>query len=214
MPAPPPIRTLTDLAERVGDIPFDRIRLDPRPGTATEQDLIDIMRRDGVPCELIDGVVVEKAVGFSEGVLAAELAAFLHTFVRPRKLGVVGGADTMMRLRIGLVRYPDVCFVSWATLGGRMPKVAIPNVAPDLAVEVLSASNTLEEMKRKRHHFFTAGTRLMWIVDPVKRTVTVYTDPTRGKLLKESATLTGGTVLRGFSLPLRDLFAVLDGPDA
>ena len=95
---------------------------------------------------------------------------------RTHDLGQVVGADAMMRLFPGLVRLPDAAFISW----GRYPRKKrrrgeIPTVAPDLVVEVLSKGNTPKEMARKLREYFKAGVRLVWYVDPSKRTVTVYT---------------------------------------
>jgi Uma2 family endonuclease len=75
---------------------------------------------------------------------------------------------------------------------------------------VLSESNTEAEMTRKRQEYFSAGVRLVWMVDPDARTVTVYTAPDQSIVLGEADTLTGDPVLPGFTLPLRDLFAELD----
>ena len=117
----------------------------------------------------------------------------------------------MMRLFPGLVRVPDVAFASWARFPeGRVPTAPIPSLAPDLAIEVLSDSNTPREMRRKRGEYFTSGVRLVWLVDPEPRTVSVYTAPEEVSELGEDDTLDGGDVLPGFSLPLRDLFAELD----
>jgi hypothetical protein len=82
-------------------------------------------------------------------------------------------------------------------------------LVPDLAVEVLSPSNTEAEMARKRQEYFAAGVRLVWMVDPDARTVTVYTAPDQSTVLGEVDTLSGDPVLPGFTLPLRDLFAEL-----
>jgi Uma2 family endonuclease len=104
-----------------------------------------------------------------------------------------------------------VAFVSWDRLPNRqLPREPIPGIFPDLAVEVLSSSNTAQEMARKCRDYFAAGTQLVWEVDPVQRTVTVYTAPDRFTVLREQDTLDGGTVLPGFTLPLRQLFAELD----
>ena len=81
---------------------------------------------------------------------------------------------------------------------------------PDLAVEVLSESNTAEEMARKLREYFAAGVRLVWMIDPRDRTATVFTGPELSRMLDETHTLDGGDVLPGFQLPLRDLFAELD----
>jgi Uma2 family endonuclease len=214
----PPVLTLTiaaetvaDLLAHLGDIPPARIRLHPPPGTATEQDVLDIQARTDRLCELVDGVLVEKAMGFRESFLAIALSAILWSFVRPRRLGVVTGEAGMVRLASGLVRIPDVAFVSWERLPGRrIPREPIPHLAPDLAVEVLSPGNTPAEMARKRQEYFAAGVRLVWIVDPVARTVAVYTAPEQGSVWQEGQTLAGEPVLPGFTLPLRELFAELD----
>jgi Uma2 family endonuclease len=135
----------------------------------------------------------------------------LSAFVVPRNLGSVSGADGTLRLFPGLVRIPDVAFIAWDRVpGGTIPEEPIPDLVPDLAIEVLSASNTPGEMARKRREYFAAGIRLAWMVEPQTRTVTVFTGPDQSRTLNESQTLDGGEVLPGFALPLRDLFAELD----
>ena len=117
----------------------------------------------------------------------------------------------MMRLFPGLVRIPDVAYASWDRLpGGRRSDAAIPDLVPDLAIEVLSQSNTKAEMKLKRQEYFSAGVRLVWLVEPKTRTVDVYTSKSRFKRLTEADVLDGGAVLPGFRLSVRDLFAELD----
>ena len=82
----------------------------------------------------------------------------------------------MMRLAPGLVRIPDVSFVSWDRFPDRrVTREPVPAIAPDLAVEVLSESNTKAEMDRKLREYFAAGARLVWYLDPEDRTVRVYT---------------------------------------
>lgn len=204
----PEIPTLADLLSRLGGIPPERVRFYPLPGTATEADVVEIEARENRLCELVDGVLVEKPMGYRESVLATWIATFLNNFVMPRKLGLVSGADGMMRLFPGLVRIPDVAFVSWARLpGGRVPSEPIPQLVPDLAVEVLSEGNTKAEMKRKRGEYFEAGVRLVWLIDPQTRTAAVFTGPEQFSTLNEDAALDGGAVLPGFVLPLRELFA-------
>jgi Uma2 family endonuclease len=83
-------------------------------------------------------------------------------------------------------------------------------VVPDLAVEVVNEGNTAGEMARKRHEYFATGVQLVWLVDPRTRTVEVYTAPDQLTLLHEEQTLDGSTVLPGFTLSLRELFAELD----
>lgn len=197
--------TMAELLDQLGDIPPSRVLLRPVPGTATEQDVIDIRARGSRLCELIDGVLVEKSMGLEESGYAALMVYYLIDFLMRNRLGRAYGADGTMRLFPGLVRIPDASFVSW----GRHPGKAagpIPDLAPDLAVEILSKSNTKREMDRKLREYFEAGVRLVWYVDPKKRTARVYTAPNRSTLLREDDHLDGGDVLPGFRLRLRDWF--------
>ncbi len=205
------IDTLAKLVERLGGVPLERIRFRPYPGTATEEDVIRIEAQENRLCELVEGVLVEKPMGFRESLLAVAIAQCLREFVTPRNLGLVTGEGGMMRLFAGLVRIPDVAFISWARLPGReVPDAPIPRLAPDLAVEVLSRSNTPSEMRGKREEYFEAGVALVWMVDPEERRVTVFTSPEDSVTYGSSDVLDGGTVLPGFLLALHDLFAELD----
>jgi Uma2 family endonuclease len=106
-----------------------------------------------------------------------------------------------------LVRIPDLSFVRWEKLPNHaIPREPIPDLAPDLAVEVLSKSNTSGEMKRKLREYFEAGVVLVWFVDPVKRTVEVFTAPKQSEVLTEADTLDGGDVLPGLALPVKRVF--------
>jgi Uma2 family endonuclease len=207
---PPASLTTADLVARVGDIPLCRIVFDPLP--ATEQDLLDLHAKTDRLFELVDGILVEKAMGFPEAFLAVVLVRWLGNWVVPRNLGAVVGADGMMRLAPGLVRIPDVSFLRWDRFPNRQVQVnvPIPDLVPDLAVEIFSPSNTQDEIERKRGEYFRRGTQLVWIIDPRVRTVEVFTAPAISTLLHEADTLDGGTVLPGFTLPLRDLFLELD----
>lgn len=212
-PTSPPLDNLAELLEQLGNIPLDRIRMQPPPGMATEADVLAALEapRKRI-CELIDGVLVEKAMGYTESVLATYLIELLNAFVRPRNLGLVTSPDGTVRLWAGRVRIPDVAFFSWDRLPGRQrPREPIPTLAPDLAVEVLSRSNTAQEMRRKRQDYFSAGVRLVWELDPEARAIHVYTtvEPADA-VLTEGDTLDGGPVLPGFAIPVRELMAELD----
>ena len=211
---PKTTRTFVDLHEDLGGIPLHRILIRPDLGGATEADVIELHDREGRLCELIDGVLVEKTLGIRESLLAIALAAVLRNFVAPRRLGIVTGADGAIRLNPGQVRIPDVSFFSGGRLpGGVVPKEPIPDLAPDLAIEVLSDSNTKAEMLRKRRDYFDAGVLLVWEVDPATRTVQIFEAPEQSTTLAIDDTLDGGAVLPGFVLPLRQLFEDLDYRD-
>jgi len=208
---PETLLTIRDLLEHLGGIAPDRVRLRPLPGTATEADLIEANARKESIYELVEGTLVEKGMSYVESMLGLALAGFLRAFVIPRNLGIITGGDGMMRLFPGLVREPDVAFASWDRIPGRrVPTDPIAGFAPDLAVEVLSPSNTDAEMARKRREYFGAGVQLVWEVDPRARTVTVYETLEHSTVLDTSMILDGGTVLPGFALPLGELFGELD----
>jgi Uma2 family endonuclease len=208
---PAHLRTIDDLLHELGDVPASRVRVSPSPGHATVQDVLDVHARERRLCELVDGTLVEKAMGYKESMVALALAAALREFVVARNLGLVTGEAGMMRILAGLVRIPDLAFVSWGRLaGGRVPSDPVPALAPDLAVEVLSAGNTPREMERKRGEYFRAGVRLVWMIDIDARTVDVYTAPEDPTTLAGGQSLDGWDVLPGFTFPLRDLFADLD----
>jgi len=205
----PPTWNFAELIEHLGRIPPERIRVYPAPGTATEKDVIDIQAHEDRLYELVDGVLVEKAMGFRESFLAVVIIQALANFVRRDDLGIVTGADGTIRLARGLVRIPDCAFFAWERFPGKaIPDEPIPNLAPDLAVEVLSESNTKGEMERKLKEYFFAGVLLVWLVDPKKQVVDTYTAPDQVVRVEKGQSLDGGAVLPGFTLALRDLFAL------
>jgi Uma2 family endonuclease len=203
--------TMQELIEQLGNIPLNRIRMDPPPGLAVEADVLEAERKYNRLCELVDGVLVEKAMGYKESMLAMILGQILLNFVKPRDLGVVTGADGPVKLFPGLVRIPDVAFASWDRFpDGKVPREPIPLLAPDLVIEVLSESNTPAEMERKRGEYFSAGVRLIWEVEPETRSVSVFAPDGTVTRLENSATLHGGDVLPGFTVNLVELFGELD----
>jgi hypothetical protein len=101
------IVTLADLLEQLGGIAPARVRFRPVPGAATEEDMIAIHDREGRLYELVDGVLVEKAMGLRESYLAIVLSTILWNFVQLRNVGLVTGEAGMMRLMAGLVRIPE-----------------------------------------------------------------------------------------------------------
>jgi Uma2 family endonuclease len=112
----------------------------------------------------------------------------------------------MMRIAPSLVRIPHLSFITWDQLPGReSPREPIPDLAPNLAVEVLSEGNTKAEMARKVREFFEAGVVLVWLIDPKKRTARVFSTGEKSVLLRADQELEGGDVLPGFVLRLSDL---------
>lgn len=202
--------SFADILMDLGNIPASRVRTEPRPGTATIDDLLRA-NSQGEMYELVDGVLVEKAMGWRESVIAMALGSIIREFVPTRNLGVVSGPDGFIKILRTQVRGPDLAFVSWDRLpNGKMPTERVPELVPDLAIEVLSEGNTYAEMARKRREYFHAGVRQVWMIDIEERTVAVYSDITQHELFDESQSLSGADILPGLEVSLNDLFAELD----
>ena len=197
-----------ELLKALGNIPAKRICLNPPPGTATERDLL---RKHGRPVklyELVDGTLVEKCMGHKESFLAMELGAMLWTFLQQHDLGYCTTADDLVRVNSKRVRGPDLTFVSWKTRPEKViPQEQISTQVPDLAVEILSPSNTRKEMQIKLKDYFAGGVKLVWIIDPKTRTAEVFTASDVKTAIPADGTIDGGDVLPGFQLPLAKLFA-------
>jgi Uma2 family endonuclease len=201
-------QTMAEILERLGGIDPARVRLHPFP--ATPEDVARIEAREHRLFELVDGYLVEKIMGYQEAWIASMLIHALQNFVLPLDLGAVTSAEGMFRFPENLVRMPDVAFANWKRFPTKeIPDEPVPCIGPDLAVEVLSQGNTPGEMSRKLREYFKAGVRLVWFIDPLAKTVTVYTSPNRSKVIQCGGTLEGGKVLPGFALPIENLFTKL-----
>jgi Uma2 family endonuclease len=199
--------TVADLHRRFGPIPFRRIRQNPPPGSGTVNDVIRLNDHEDRLYELVDGILVEKTVGLEESWLAVRLNSMMSRHVEAENSGLVTGADGMYLLATGLVRIPDGAFISWDRIpGGEVPEQPIPNLVPDLVLEIISRSNTRKEMDEKLKEYFEKGVRLVWFVRPRSRVVDVYTRAEEFTRLGASAILDGGDVLPGFSVLVGDLF--------
>jgi Uma2 family endonuclease len=206
--APPRIEydTVAQLLQRL-EIPPERIRLSPKPGTATIEDALACRNQINRLCELIDGVLVEKPVGWYESRLALIFGVIIETYLEINDLAFTFGEGGMIWVDPKQMRMPDVSVVLWEHFPGRiLPQGQVLDLVPDWAIEILSPSNTKREMERKRREYFQGGAKLVWQVDPIQRTVDVYTSVDQFTRFNEDATPTSAPVLPGFSLSLRDWF--------
>jgi Uma2 family endonuclease len=199
-------RTVADLVQSLGDIAPERIRMIPTPGTATEDDLLQDRG-----CELIDGVLVEKAMGFFEGRLGSILLHLIETWLESHDIGFCNGEGAYTRMSEGNVRVPDVSFFRWEKVEGKVPRDPVCDVAPNLAVEVLSRTNTKAEIDKKREQLFGSGVELMWVVDPIKETVEVWSSVRDCHIAGINDVLDGGQVLPGFEVSIKDWFERASG---
>ena len=199
--------TVAELAARFGDLPARRIVTDPAPGTATLADMVELHDRQDRLCELIDGVLVEKDMSWEASTIAMRIGFLIQLLLRESGLGgSVTGEQGAVRLPAGNARIPDVAYVSRARTP-LAPIAPIPDLVPNLAVEVLSPGNTRQEMADKLAEYFASGVELVWYVDPPTRSVRVFTSVENVTTLTAGDTLDGGSVLPGFAVQVAELFA-------
>jgi Uma2 family endonuclease len=157
--------------------------------------------------ELSKGVLVEMPpTGDEHGIVGLWLGSLIVIYVDAHDLGQVFGAETgfVLSRNPDTVRAPDVAFVSKARLKPLTGKFY--DGAPDLAVEVVSPTDTASQIRRKAAEYLEAGTKLLWIVYPDGKNIDVYQPGSTVEILTIDDTLEGGDVLPGFHLPVRDVF--------
>ena len=157
--------------------------------------------------ELVRGQVIrEPPAGFEHGDIGFQVALCLGTFVRQHALGKVLAAETGFVLFDDppTVRAPDVAFVARDRLPADPRGFA--RLAPDLAVEIVSPSNTVPEIQEKVFDYLDAGTKLVWVVEPRGRTVTVYCSRDQIRILTGEQEIDGGEVLPGFRTRVSGFF--------
>jgi Uma2 family endonuclease len=136
------------------------------------------------------------------------IGRYMDTIAEKHDLGVVLAPDGTLRILRGLVRMPDVAFVPWERIpNGVWPDEPIPGLVPTLAVEVISKGNTPAEMARKIKEYFASGVLAVWLIYPKTQTAEVYSSPTHCEQVAKNEALDGGTLLPGFRLPLKTIFA-------
>ena len=168
--------------------------------TWTEKMIMSIPK-DGHKHELINGEFTIVPAGFEHEYVGVKLIAAMENFVSRKKLGAVFGSGMGYWMKSENLRSPDVSFISRERLQkfNRMPKGFFKG-SPDLAVEILSPSDTVEGVHGKIMEYFENDTKLAWVVNPEEQTVTVYHSSYPHKLLTNKDTL------EGFSVPVAALF--------
>jgi Uma2 family endonuclease len=161
-------------------------------------------------CELVRGEVRTMApAGFERGAVIVNISTALALYVKPRRLGVVVGAETgfVLQRNPDIVRGADVAFVQ----ASRIPAGGLPvkywEGAPDLAVEVVSPEDRPKEVEDKFQNYLDAGARMVLVVNPKRRTVTVRRLGAEPVVLLTEDTINGADVVPGFQLPVADVFS-------
>jgi Uma2 family endonuclease len=160
--------------------------------------------------EVVNGQIRElPPMGAFENSLSNYLHVILDSFARDHNFGrayveMLFLLDSVANLQ----RRPDVAFVSYDRWpkNKRVPKTAAWAIVPDLAAEVVSATNTWNEILEKIKDYFRTGVQLVWVVSPITEQVYVYTAPDANRILNKDQTLDGGDVVPGFALRLVELF--------
>jgi Uma2 family endonuclease len=183
------------------------------PATEHKWTEAELMSLPDIPgkYEIVEGeLVVTPGATFKHEVIGMFLGTKLNIFVMEHSLGHVAGSSLSCWMKSGNLRCPDVSFVSQTRFDELEQDVdGFLKGAPDLAVEVLSPSNTVPAMKKKALEYFESGSRLVWIVGPEDRTVTVLRPDGSEGVLTGADSLDGEDVVPGFSVVVSELFKVL-----
>lgn len=198
--------TASDVVHRFGPIPISRLRVGKNGELATVAEVSEIYDREKRLYELVDGLLMEKSMGSYESMIATELIIVLGVFVREHQLGRVLGESGMVRLNPSLVRIPDVCYISNVRFAAVDKDERVWQVVPDLVIEVLSDSNTAQEMNRKRSDYFQHGVRELWLVDPRLKTIEVFESLTTSTTVRANEEFCHSRVLDGLQFSLGRLF--------
>ena len=160
----------------------------------------------GVRLELVDGEILVSPAGMRHSEVAINIGGLIWEFLQKNPVGKVYASDVGIAFPNGNVRSPDVTYVSRAKLPGGESPERFGEVIPDLAVEVLSPSDSLKELGRKIGEFLENGVPIVWLVDPARQTVTIYRSLTETQQLTSKDTITAEPVLPGFSVPVQRFF--------
>ena len=164
---------------------------------------------DGHRYDLLRGEIIRLAPATGEhGAIAGELARLVGNVVKAERRGRVYTAETGFILSHDpdVLLCPDVSFVRSSRLGPLQDQRTFLDLAPDLAIEVLSPSESLRSIREKVSAYLEGGTQAVWVVDPVRRSLTVYLANDSMTLLSEADKLDGGDVLPCFSVPVAEIF--------
>jgi Uma2 family endonuclease len=162
---------------------------------------------DGFRYELVRGQLRQMTPsGYSHGVIVANLTGPLHQYIRAHQLGQICGAETGFRIGRApdTVRAPDIAFIRQARRGAQSE--GFYEGAPDLAVEVLSPSDTVFEVEEKVGQWLRSGCTTVWVVNPKQRSVAVHRAEGAVRVLTDADTLDDGDLLPGFALPIAEVF--------
>lgn len=174
----------------------------------TPEDLL-AMPDEGKDYELVDGRLVERNMGMRSSFVGGRILLLLGAWCDSHGTGCVYAADAGYQCfanHPNKVRKADVSFISFE----RQPAAEIPDgysrIPPDLAVEVVSPNDLVDEVDEKILEYLEAGVRLVWIVRPRSRLVEIHRTDGTSSLLRDTAEIAGEPVLPGFRCPVALFF--------
>ncbi len=159
--------------------------------------------------ELVKGEIITMTpAGHDHGEIALTIGALVREHARRHKLGKTYGAETgfVLSRDPDTVRAPDAAFVSQERVALQKRKQGFFEGAPDLAVEVTSPEDSVEEVESKVLEYLRAGTKLVWVANPRTKTITVYQSLQNVRVLTSDDTLDGADVLPGFAAGVNEIF--------
>jgi Uma2 family endonuclease len=165
---------------------------------------------DGKRYELIDGELREMPPTVNwHGEVEITLGTLLNVHVRAHRLGRVSCGEVLyiVRRNPDRVRAADIAFIRQERVPPFEARQHIMEVVPDLVVEILAKNDTVEEISARIDDWLAAGVQMLWIVDPFRRTVTIYQPGRDPALLGEHGVLEGDPVVPGFRCPVAEIFA-------
>jgi Uma2 family endonuclease len=173
----------------------------------TEAEL-EALPEDGYIHEVVNGdLVMSPKNNWFHGDICAHLITALRSFADRHRLGAVWDSSTGFWMENLNCRAPDISFVRKERLHGLKRREArFFQGAPDLAVEILSPSNTRLEVDERLTDFFSSGAKLAWIIDPERELVEICRSPTQRRPPSPGGRLDGEDLLPGFEYPVVDLF--------
>ena len=166
--------------------------------------LEEFLENDFEGYEYVKGELVPMAAAaIVHGEIGVNVIIPLGSYIRENKLGRLYTIETTFQLSDRVVK-PDIAFVSTERLSDDKYK-GMP-VAPDLAIEIVSPTDKQYDVTEKAFAYLKSGTRLVWVIEPVAKTVMVYRSEKDFTLLTFEDTLTGENVVEGFTCPVAQFF--------
>ena len=174
-------------------------------GTATVEDLLK-MPKDGRKYELVDGEILVSPAGMKHGEDVVKILLIFATYLDSKPIGKVYPDNVGIWFPSGNLRSPDVFYVRNETLPNGESPEGFGELVPDLAVEVLSPSDSLTQLGRKIGEFLQCGVPIVWLADPARKTVTMYRSLSEIRQFASEDIITAEPVLPGFSCPVSRFF--------